>query len=312
MTKTFLASVPRAAAAWCALAALLLSGFAAVALGSELRPTKEFADVAVAVNRYVEQFGAEHVLLILDVDNTIMAMDQDLGSDQWFEWQNYLLANEPDSPYLVADSFPGLLEAQGIIYNLAHMHPPEREQPAIVAGLQKEGVATIVLTSRGPDFRVATERELKRCGYDMAATALPVFGLPGGSYLAYDSAKPEKDGLTADELTTFKLAEPRPVSYEHGIFMTAGQHKGIMLLTLLYHTKRNVKAIVYVDDNVRHVGNVFSAAVDRHLEVSSFHYQHEDVRVQRFNYGDKGDVTRRWHQLDDAIHAVFEEPALAQ
>ena len=82
-----------------------------------------------------------------------------------------------------------------------------------------------------------------------------------------------------------------------------------MLLTLLHHADRDIKAMVYVDDNVRHVGNVFSAAVDRNLEVSSFQYQHEDVRVQRFQYGDKGDVTRRWHRLRDTLQAVFDEPA---
>ena len=88
--------------------------------------------------------------------------------------------------------------------------------------------------------------------------------------------------------------------------MTAGQHKGIMLLTLLHHTKRVIQAIVYVDDNVRHVGNVSSAAVDRDLEVSSFHYQHEDVRVQRFQYGDKGDADGRWRTVQRAIHQSFE------
>jgi hypothetical protein len=306
MRKTSLTTVPRAVVAWCALAALILSHWATSARASELRPTKEFADVAAAVNRHVEDFGAEHVLLVLDIDNTIMAMNQDLGSDHWFEWQNYLLQNEPASPFLVADNFAGLLEVQGILYNLSHMHPPEANQPALIARLQERGVSTIILTSRGPEYRVATERELKRCGYDIAATALRVRDVPGGSYLAYDPEEPQEDGLTADEIKTFELNEPRPVSYENGVFMTAGQHKGIMLLTLLHHAKRDVQAIVYVDDNVRHVGNVFSAAVDRNLEVSSFHYQHEDVRVQRFQYGDKGDVDGRWRILQRAIHQTFE------
>jgi hypothetical protein len=96
------------------------------------------------------------------------------------------------------------------------------------------------------------------------------------------------------------------VSYEDGIFMTAGQHKGVMLLTLLYHSDRDIKAIVYADDNVRHVGSVFSSAVDRNLDVSSFHYTKEDTRVQKFQYGDKSDVTRRWHRLRDTVQAVFE------
>ena len=306
MTHRPFTPTARAAVAWCALAALVLAGWSPVR-GAELRPTKQFADVADAVKRYVHEHGAQHVLLVLDIDNTIMAMNQDLGSDHWFEWQSFLLEQEPESPYLVADTFDRLLEVQGILYNLGRMHPPQPEQPAIIAELQALGVWTIILTSRGPEFRVATERELARCGYNLAATALPVPGVPGCSYLAFDPENPERDGLTARELEMFKLQEPRPVSYQNGIFMTAGQHKGIMLLTLLHQSDREIRAIVYVDDNVRHVGNVFSAAVDRRLEISSFHYQHEDVRVRRFQYGGKDDVTRRWHQLRDTIDAVFEK-----
>jgi hypothetical protein len=120
---------------------------------------------------------------------------------------------------------------------------------------------------------------------------------PEGTFLAYDPAKPEKDGLTAAEVVTYKLPQPRPVSYAKGIFMTAGQHKGIMLLTLLKDASRDIKAVIYVDDNVKHAGNVFSAAVDRNLDVSSFHYQREDTRVQRFNYSDKKDVARSWKAI---------------
>lgn len=300
MSTSPLSGVERAAVAWGVFVALVLgSGLAARA--SELQATKDFADVAAAVNRYAEKFGAEHVLLALDIDNTVMSMDNDLGSDHWFEWQNYLLQNEPNSPHLVAKTFPELLNAQGILYNRSSMHPTQPDLPEIIAKLQKRGVTTILLTSRGPEFRGPTERELKRCGYDFSASALPVHDVPAGEYLAYDPAKPEKDGLTAEEVVTYKLPAPRPVSYANGLFMTAGQHKGIMLLTLLKDAMRDIKAIVYVDDNVRHVGNVFSAAVERNIEVSSFHYQHEDVRVQRFQYSDKRDVDEGWQAIKRAL-----------
>lgn len=304
MSRTSLTSVPRAAVTWCALAALVLS-CRLPACASEVRATKDFADIAAAVNRFVDQFGAEHVLLVLDIDNTLMSMNNDLGSDHWFEWQRYLLENEPKSNFLVADTFDGLLEVQGTLYRHGHMHPTQPDLPAIIAKLQGRGIATIILTSRGPEFRVYTERELKRCKYDIGATALPV-NMTSGTYLAYDPAKPEQDGLTAKEIELFDLQSPRPVSYANGVFMTAGQHKGIMLLTLLQHSPRDIQAIVYVDDNVRHVGNVFSAAIDRNLEVSSFHYQREDVRVQRFQYGNKCDVYCRWRKLSRTLDVVCE------
>src|SRR4029079_11036432 len=104
----------------------------------------------------------------------------------WFEWQSYLLANEPNSPQLVGKTFPELLKAQGILYDRNHMHPTQPDQPDLIARLQKLGIATLLLTSRGPEFRAATERELKRCGYDFAPTALPVKDVPEDEYLPYD------------------------------------------------------------------------------------------------------------------------------
>lgn len=293
MSKSPLNAAQRAGVASFLFLALVLStGFAVRA--SELQATKDFADVANAVERYIAKYGAEHVLLVLDIDNTVMSMDSDLGSDHWFEWQNYLLTNEPASPHLVAKTFPELLKAQGILYDRGKMHPTQPEEPKLIGELQKKGVAAILLTSRGPEFRGPTIRELKRCGYDFNASALPVRDVPDGEYLPYDPAHPEKSNLSTEDLKNYKLGTPRPVLYTNGVFMTAGQHKGMMLMTLLKKSPRDIKAIVYVDDNVRHVGAVFSAAVARNIEVSSFQYLHEDTRVQRFQYGDKANMDAEW------------------
>jgi hypothetical protein len=246
------------------------------------------------------------VLLALDIDNTIMSMDSDLGSDHWFEWQRYLLENESDSPLLVANTFDGLLRAQGILFERGRMHPPEPDGPAIISQLQQRGIATILLTSRGPEFRAFTERELKRCGYNFVPTALPVRDVPQETFLPYDLADPESSGLTARDVETYKLSAARPVSYANGIFLTSGQHKGVMLVTLLHRSPRQIKAVVYADDNVRHVGAVFSAAFAHDLDVTSFQYQQEDIRVQRFNYSGKKEVTRAWKAVERSL-----EPAVA-
>jgi len=301
----------RTAVVRCLLVALFLAGYEA-SRAAELRATSDFADVVATAEQFVEKYGAEHVLIALDIDNTMMSMDDDLGSDHWFEWQDYLLKNEADSPHLVADTFPGLLKVQDKLYDLGHMHPTQPEQPEMVAKLQKAGVAAILLTSRGPEFRKYTERELKRCGYDFAISALPVPKAPDAkAFLAYDPKDPEKDGLTPAEIATYKMSEPRPVSYADGVFMTAGQPKGMLLLTLLKDSPRNIKAVVYVDDNVRHVGSVFSAAVARGLDVASFHSQHEDKIVKRFNYSDKTAITARWKAIEREMNGEVEpiEPA---
>jgi hypothetical protein len=303
MSTSSLNAIRRAGVASFLCLALLLSACIA-ARASELQATKDFADVAKTVEAYIAKYGAEHVLLVLDIDNTVMSMDTDLGSDHWFEWQNYLLANEPDSPHLVAKTFPELLKAQGILYDRGKMHPTQPDEPKLIGDLQKQGISAILLTSRGPEFRGVTERELKRCGYDFKSSALPVHDVPKETFLPYDPAHPEQSGLTAEELTKYKLGTPRPVLYTDGIFMTAGQHKGMMLLTLLKKANRDIKAIVYVDDNLRHVGAVFSAAVARNIEVSSFQYQREDMRVQKFWYSDKGNMDSEWAAVKGGAQVV--------
>lgn len=306
MSTVSLRGGSRAVIAWFVLALTVWSGRAAEALASEITAADDFADVAAAANAYADNVGPEHVLLVLDIDNTLLAMNQALGSDQWFEWQKYLLEHEPQSEQLVADSFEGLLEAQGLLYNLGRMHPPQKDLPQMIRHLQGLGVRTLVLTSRGPEFRVATERELRRNGYDFERSALPVRDIPGGTYLPYDLDDPAADGLTKNDVAAFHLEEPRRVSYEHGIMMTAGQSKGAMLLTILHRAEMAVQAVVYDDDNIRHVGYVFAAIAGRGQEITAFHYTREDTHIKRFQYGDKEDVGRRWRKLNRTLEEVFD------
>ncbi|HEY4234889.1 MAG TPA: DUF2608 domain-containing protein [Lacipirellulaceae bacterium] len=290
-----------------AVIALLLSGRSS-AIGGEIRDTSDFADVAAAVDRYCDQYGAEHVLLVLDLDNTLLAMNHPLGSDQWFEWQRSLIANDPKSPECVADSFPGLLDAQGMLYNLGRMHPTQKDLPELMKKLQDRGISTVVLTSRGDEFRNATERELKRNGFDFARSALPVKAWPRGRFFPYDPKKPDGYGLTNGELDAYGVKEKdlKPISYENGIMMTAGQHKGIMLLTLLARAERDIKAVVHDEDSERNVGRIFSALTNHHVEITGFHNTRQDDEVKNFDYGDKSDIDKRWHQLNDTLQAVFE------
>jgi Protein of unknown function (DUF2608) len=306
MQTTFSERARRAAFGWAAAFLVALCGQAVACLASELTDTADFAEVGAAVAQYAHTIPPERILLVLDIDNTLLAMNNPLGSDQWFEWQRFLLDNEPNSRFLVADSFAGLLEAQGLLYNLSHMHPPQDNLPELVRRVQQLGIHTLVLTSRGPEFRAATERELRRNGYDFEKTAMPVHDVPGGDYLPYDLEHPEDDGLTAAEVAKFHLTKPRPISCEHGIMMTAGQNKAAMLLTLLHDARADMDAVVYDDDNIRYVASVYAAVLDRGKKVTAFHYTREDVNVKMFQYGGKRDVSRRWRKLNRVLEEVLQ------
>jgi hypothetical protein len=304
-TKLFPRAPMRSFSYWFTAVAVCLC-FSVLSQAGELTDVADFAEVGAQVEQYTQKFKPENVLLVLDIDNTLLAMDTPLGSDQWFEWQRYMIDHDPSSEFLVSPTFDGLLEAQGLLYDISHMHPPQPNLPGLMKRAQDLGIHTLVLTSRGPEFRGATEREFKRNGYDFARTALPVHDSGKGTFVPYDVEHLDDSGLTKEEVHRFHLSKAKPVNYENGILMTSGQNKGAMLLALLSKAKDQPEAIVYDDDNIRHVANVYTAVQDRGKEITAFHYTKEDPNVKAFDYGSKEDVDKRWRKLTEALEEVLQ------
>jgi len=267
--------------------------------------TADFSRVVSKTKELVEKYSKDNVLVVIDIDNTLLAMNQDLGSDQWYNWQDELLNKEPNSPDLVAKDLDGLLEVQGTLFALSKMHPPEPKLPEHVAEIQQLGLTTVVLTSRGFSFRDASERELKRNGYDLAATA-PTIKEARGLFMPFDPAQPNAHGLSAEIIEKIK-GRLRPVTYSNGIYMTAGQHKGYMLRTLLARTepKRSFKAIVFVDDHEKHTTRMHEAFEGTSLHLATFHYTREAGNVSNFNASHKRHVVEDWRRLEDFVESVL-------
>ena len=206
------------------------------------------------VQQEVAAHSAENVLLVVDIDNTTLAMSQPLGSDQWYNWQYNFIFKDIQSPHRVAADLDELLRIQGILFTLGKMQPPEPEIPDFVKQIQQLGCCSIILTSRGPEFRAATERELKRNGYDFSNSALQINEPTRGSFLPYDKARPNTNGLSKAELDSLRV--PRLVSYANGVMMSAGQHKGYMLRTLLARSQRTFSQCpFFVDDHRKAYGS---------------------------------------------------------
>ena len=265
--------------------------------------TADFEDVKQEVKELVEKHGGEGVLVVVDIDNTLLAMNQDLGSDQWFGWQEELLECAPESPNLVAKDFAGLLEVQGTLFSLSAMHPPEPGLPEMIREIQFTGVRTVVLTSRGYSFRDAAERELGRNKYDFSKSALTI-DEKRGLFKPYDASEPDAHGLDKDII--FDLGSPRSVTYSNGIFMTAGQHKGYMLKTLLARSpqKDEIKAIVFVDDHEKHTKRMLSA-FEGEKDLAVFHYTREAGNVANFNDSSKRHVVEEWNQLKKLLDRIM-------
>ncbi len=243
-------------------------------------------------------------------------MNQDLGSDQWFTWQSGLLSSDPQASQLAADSFPGLLQAQALLFSLSDMHPPQSSQPESLKAIQAQGIATMAHTSRGPDVRDVTVRELNDSSYAFAThTINPQVGF-AGNYLPYNLDRIEDSGLTRAEALAWlgkngKISPPREVSFNEGVYMTAGQHKGAMLRMLLHKSGNveRIRAIVFIDDtpkNIKAVREAFENFKD--IKVATFHYTHEDENVRLFNEnadGRKNLAAKQWRKLSRTRYGIF-------
>jgi hypothetical protein len=232
--------------------------------------TADFADVARLVDAELDR-GAR-VLYVTDLDNTILATDQDIGSEHWFLWQKRLI--EAGDETAVARTADALLATQTLIYGATHMHPTQAEIPSYVSAFTRRGVGTVVLTSRGLDMPDITQRELTRNGFDFAANAPG----PAGGYA--DTWSPSAGG--------------RPVSYERGVMLTQGQNKGEMLAALLDKTGAAYDAIVFVDDRPHHLEAMASAFEHRPERLYTVLFTNERPEIEAFDASDKSEEIAAW------------------
>lgn len=228
------------------------------------RTIESFSDPTVS--RLSEQLTVENTLFVFDIDNTLLQSPdgQFLGSDQWYKWQRSLTENSSRKVDCV-------LQLQGAAYYMAHLEPTESGLSAdYVASLQSRGFDVIALTARSPQFRSATHRELASNGFDferMSPNRHP--GFPG-------TYKPRRSEL---------IAKPRAASYQDGVAMLAGQHKGAALIDLLERVGAHEKYtnIVFFDDDVKNTNAMREAYSGVKFTVEIFLYKAVNTDISQYD-----------------------------
>ena len=242
------------------------------------KETSDLADVTADTLKLIEKTGKENVLVVFDIDNTLLAMEQGLGADQWYDWQKRLSEEDQCNPRNVGERFA----VQGALYFISAMRASQEDGAAQVRAIQDEGVAVIALTSRGMDYQLQTFRELRRNKFSFSYSAIG----PAGGY--DESFMPVEDG--------------RLSLYEDGVFLTAGQHKGQMLYALLEKTGTRLPAVIVMADdkqkNLDAVKETFSAL---NIPVHAWRYTGEDENVREFN-PDLADS--QWNSIEDALRQI--------
>lgn len=253
-----------------ALAVLML---ALSAIAQSVTPIKDYSALPKLAHEFSGKHPGAQVLIAFDVDQTTLRMPPglDLGGEAWYDWQ----ADETKAAGLdkMAGSIEELLAVQGVLFYLAPMIAVEPGLKDILAGLEKDGYPMIVLTSRGSEFRFATERDIQRAGFPFERTGVPLAPGRSWTYIPYDIQDVAASGyLTPGDVKAFGLKEAMPISYRKGLLLTAGQHKGVALRSLLHRSTAKIGAILYVDNKESQLRRVHDAFAAIGTEVAMVQY----------------------------------------
>ena len=249
-------------------------------LSAQDRETTDLADVTADALELSTQAGKQKLLVVFDIDNTLLAMEQGLGADQWYDWQKALNSADRCNPHNVGDRFA----VQGALYFASAMRPTQQDAAGQVRSIQDHGIPVIALTSRGPEYRLQTFRELRRNGYSFVHSAIG----PQGGY----------DGLF------MPVQDGRFSRYEDGVFLTAGQHKGQMLLALLKKTGSAMpEIIVMIDDKQKNLNAIKETFSALDIPVHAWRYIGEDENVRNF---DPVQANTQWESIEAPLRQIQE------
>ena len=213
-----------------------------------MHETTAFADVDQTVDALNQKYGAENVLIVSDIDNTLLTSSVDLGGDIWYQWQRGKLDVTPAEDEKVNCLFEDTI---GLLYELNPMMLTEGSVNELVSKWQTQGNTLMALTSRAPKYRAPTERELYRNGLNLAFTAL---------------------APANDSDPVYRQLLEREMSYSRGVMMTTGMNKGEMLHWILNKTGRKFAAIVFIDDSQKNIDSMSAAWENAPVTMEIFHY----------------------------------------
>ncbi len=267
-------------------AALLLSACSSQTkttnLPANYRVSSSDLNLTLEIVRTLEQqLASEDILVIFDIDNTLLAMNTDLGSDQWYDWQSSMQKTNKCDPRLVRNR----LASQGALFVAGSMRPTQKDAAEVVKKLQQQGVGVMAATARGWTFALPTMRELHRNKMNFRATA------PGPA-AGYGEFQP--------------ATAIRPLLYTDGVYMLAGQHKGDMLIELLNKIGGDLpKAIVVIDDKDYNLAAYEEAAKRQQLNLYSIYYTGVSDWVASFNPKKAAADWQRVRPALEQLQAVF-------
>jgi hypothetical protein len=226
--------------------------------------------ITKTITKHIDKdFGS--VLVVFDIDDTLLESNSFIGSDTWYNWQRGRDIEKVEGGTTSIDQndkFSCLHSKLGVLYEIGSYHATEDNAASIVSQIQTK-FDVVALTSRSPDYRAGTTRELTRANFEFYKSHL----MPQSHSLSYDL----NDGRRS-----------RPVTYEDGIIMSTGLNKGVVLEDILQRLDRTYTTIFFIDDSKVNISNMIDTWIEKETMMVTFHYtgvekkiSEQDIRQSR-------------------------------
>jgi hypothetical protein len=191
------------------------------------------------------------VMVLFDIDNTLLEPVTDLGSDQWF---CYLLQKNIDAGCDRSTALDKVLPLYFHVNYSIDLVPTEEHLAECIRDIQMTCDHVICLTARSFNLCEKTIHELGRHRFN--------FHIP--------------------EFALLDLLLPHPSIYRHGILFCGSSEKGEVLTSFLEAIHYKPDTIIFVDDKEKNLHMVEQAVQALGIHSVSFRYAGCDARVAAF------------------------------
>lgn len=214
-----------------------------------------FAEIIeVAHFQEIENYLSNEMLVVFDIDDTLLIPTQTLGTDVWFRYrvEQHLKKNHS---YKIA--FEKALAEWEAIRHLTEVKIVETGSQKIIAKMQDQNIPIIGLTTQGLALATRTVQQLLSLEVDLSKTA-----------------PSKKDHYFINQ---------QGVLFRHGILFTAGTNKGIALLTLCDLIDIHPKKILFINDKESHLKEVEAVVLANEISFIGLRYNFRDEEINNFS-----------------------------
>lgn len=199
------------------------------------------------------QYLSPGTLIILDIDNTVLAPAQSLGSDQW-AWDR---VKQLKSKLTDQEAKEKTSNEWFQVHSITKVKTIEESTADLIKSLQSKMYTLFALTTRSPAYAEITLRELDDVGINFSVTSLLIKNCDFiGKNILF------KEGI---------------------VFTSLENRKGDVLQEILKNNSYCPQKIIFVDDKLSHVKDVADACMQLGIDFVGLRYGAADADVASFD-----------------------------